>query len=150
MTSLRIVTIFLVAFAGCRAGENPEPARPELRSAQQQTPAASATAVPELTASTIDAAIASGSYTFLEFGGKSCKPCKQMQPILRDLRARYPKLTVGNIYMENSRDLLEKWKIQLIPTQVLLGPDKKEIMRHVGLWEMKDILAAFKKHHVAL
>ena len=59
-------------------------------------------------------------------------------------------LTIGNIYMENSRDLLNAWKIQLIPTQVLLDRDRKEITRHVGVWELKDILAEFKKRNITL
>jgi thioredoxin 1 len=106
--------------------------------------------IPEWNASTFNKSLNANGYTFIEFGGKSCKPCKQMQGILKELKAKHPALAIGNVYMENSRDLLNAWKVQLIPTQVILDRNRKEITRHVGLWELKDILAEFKKRNITL
>ena len=152
-----LMTIALLAAAACGSGDNAEtpkgdttPAaeRASLAGAPQGTP--SDIVIPEWNASTFDKALNANGYTFIEFGGKSCKPCKQMQGILKELKSKHPALAIGNVYMENSRDLLNAWKVQLIPTQVILDRNRKEITRHVGLWELKDILAEFKKRNITL
>jgi thioredoxin 1 len=107
---------------------------------QNQPAVKSEVSIPQITSQSMDDFLSRGGYVFLEFGGKSCVPCKEMQPILRRLQSEHADVRVGIIYNEDSPELLERWSIQLIPTQIVLGPDKKEITRHVGLWEYDEIM----------
>ncbi len=121
------------------------------REGQSQTGASApgdSVVIPVLTKDDFEAHLAQGGISFLEFGGKSCKPCREMQPILRRLKAEHPDIRVAQIYNEDAPELLEQWSIQLIPTQVVLGPDRREITRHVGLWEYDEILSELRSKGV--
>ncbi len=127
---------FVLILAGC--GKTQE---------SSATPAGS-TAVTELTTATFEKGIAGEGYVFLEVGGKSCAACKEMVPVLQKLKAAHPDLRVYQIYAENAPELVERFGIQLIPTQIVLGPDKKEVLRHVGKWELEEIRAELRKKQV--
>ena len=144
-TTLCLILIALLPLASCT--KNRDDAGKEEQSSSTQSPAKvnpDNIVIPQLTKDNFDAHISQGKFSFLEFGGKSCTPCKKMQPILRQLQATFPDVRVGLIYNEDSKELLEQWGIQLIPTQIVLGADKKEITRHVGLWEYDDLVTELK------
>jgi thiol-disulfide isomerase/thioredoxin len=73
--------------------------------------------------------------TFLELGADRCIPCKKMQPIMKEIAAAFPD-RVQVIFYDVWKDPApaEKYRIQLIPTQVFLDQKGKEIARHVGLF----------------
>jgi thioredoxin 1 len=87
--------------------------------------------------------------TFLELGADRCIPCKQMQPIMREIAAAFPD-RVQVIFYDVWKDPApaEKYGIRLIPTQVFLDQKGKEIARHVGLFPKEEILALLKKHGI--
>jgi thioredoxin 1 len=94
----------------------------------------------------LEQVLANGKYSLIEFGGKRCVPCKAMQPKLYNLSVTYrDKLNVFNVYMDEQPDLLRKYKIQLIPTQVLFNRQGVEVDRHVGLWDDDDMHQQLKK-----
>lgn len=137
-----LLTLPLFAlFASCSGREDGRPR-------DEHGNAAGRDSIRELTNESFAGRIASGGYHFVEFGGKRCIPCRQMQPILRDLARNHAPLRVSIVYMENSPELLEEWRIQLVPTQVVIGPGGKEITRHVGFWAYGDILAELKKRGI--
>ncbi len=117
--------------------------------AARDTASAIAQPLPEMTVASLDQALASGAPVLLEFGRLDCPTCKEMQAILLDVRKRYPTLFVGLVYVEHAEELLDAWKVQLLPTQILIGPDRKEIVRHVGLWEFSEIAAVLDANGVA-
>ena len=57
--------------------------------------------------------------TFIELGADRCIPCKQMQPIMKEIAAAFPD-RVQVIFYDVWKDSApaEKYGIQLIPTQV--------------------------------
>ena len=87
--------------------------------------------------------------TFMELGADRCIPCKQMQPIMKEIAAAFPD-RVQVIFYDVWKDSApaEKYGIQLIPTQVFVDQTGKEISRHVGLFPKEEIIELLKKHGV--
>ena len=102
--------------------------------------------VPHLNKKGVYDAIFSGKYTFLEFGGRTCIPCRRMQPILMDLHNRYGSvMNVYNVYLEDDPSIARDFRINLIPTQIIFDENGVEIGRHVGYWEQTALLAELQK-----
>jgi len=87
--------------------------------------------------------------TFLELGADRCIPCKQMQPIMKEVAAMFPD-RVQVIFYDVWKDPkpAEKYRVQLIPTQVFVDQHGREIARHVGLFPKEEILELLKKHGI--
>jgi thioredoxin 1 len=81
----------------------------------------------------IDNARQSGQPTIVEFGSDSCASCRQMKIVL-DAVARRAQGRVHVLVMDVVRDgsLLQPYRIQMIPTQVLFDAQGKEVWRHLG------------------
>lgn len=80
--------------------------------------------------------------TFVELGSVNCIPCKKMQPIMKSVEQRYGdqvKVVFHDVWKEDQKHYSKKYGIRLIPTQVFLGSDGKEIFRHEGFFPEKDI-----------
>lgn len=102
-----------------------------------------------LTTNRLDIDFSKYHVTFLELGADRCIPCKQMQPIMRDIAAMFPD-RVQVVFYDVWKDPrpAEKYRIQLIPTQVFLDRQGREIARHVGLFPKAEILELLKKHGI--
>ncbi len=87
--------------------------------------------------------------TFIELGADRCIPCKQMQPIMKEIAAEFAE-DVQVVFYDVWKDPApgRKYGIQLIPTQVFVDPKGNEIARHVGLFPKEEILELLKKHGV--
>ena len=84
----------------------------------------------------------------VDLGAKTCIPCKMMAPILEDLKTSLAgRLAVEfiDVSVAENRPLAAQYKIKLIPTQVFLAPDGKELWRHEGFLGREDILAKWKE-----
>jgi thioredoxin 1 len=91
-----------------------------------------------------------GKHSLIEFGGRNCIPCRQMQPVLAELNTTYGRtLNIYNVYMENGRNLFREYRIVLIPTQVIFDSSGREIGRHVGLWEKDEVVAELKRLRIS-
>lgn len=78
----------------------------------------------------------------LEVGSDQCIPCKQMQPILADLRNEHDgKLQVDFIDVAKDREAGERYKVEMIPTQIFFDAEGNELYRHVGFFGKKEIEA---------
>ena len=87
----------------------------------------------------------------IELGSKTCIPCQMMQPILEELRKEYKgQLEVPFWDVYEHPEKAKAYKIRVIPTQVFVGADGKELFRHEGFFAKADILAKFKEHGVVL
>jgi len=81
--------------------------------------------------------------TFIELGSVGCAPCNMMAPILDEIEKEY-KGRVNVIFYDIRSPLggpyAEKYRIQLIPTQVFLDKDGIEYYRHIGFFPKEEIV----------
>jgi thioredoxin 1 len=80
--------------------------------------------------------------TFIELGSVKCVPCRMMQPVMRAIEKNYGdqvKVVFYDVWKEDQQQYAQKYGIRLIPTQVFLDKDGKEIMRHEGFFPEKEI-----------
>jgi thioredoxin 1 len=80
--------------------------------------------------------------TFIELGSVKCIPCRMMQPVMKAVEEKYGdqiRVIFYDVWQDNQRPYAKKYGIRLIPTQVFLGEDGAEIMRHEGFFPEKDI-----------
>jgi len=84
--------------------------------------------------------------TFIELGADRCIPCKAMQPIMKEIAEEYAGKVQVVFYdvWKDSRPA-QKYRIQLIPTQVFIDQGGTEIFRHVGYFPKEEILSMFKE-----
>jgi thioredoxin 1 len=89
--------------------------------------------------SKVEAAKAKGMPVFVDVGRTSCKPCKMMVPVLDSLTKKYKgKMEVVFIHMDEEQAYARKLGVTMIPTQILLDKDGKEVSRHVGYIPLED------------
>lgn len=87
----------------------------------------------------------------LDLGADKCIPCKMMFPVLDEMSKSYKgKLAVEFIDVWKNPGAKDKYKIKVIPTQILYNSNGKEVFRHEGYFPKEDILAEFKKHGIRL
>ncbi|MCX6168161.1 MAG: thioredoxin family protein [Ignavibacteriales bacterium] len=80
--------------------------------------------------------------TFIELGSVNCIPCKQMQPVMKAIEAKFGervKVIFYDVWTEEQKPMAEKYGIKLIPTQVFLDEKGKEFFRHEGFYPEKEI-----------
>jgi len=77
---------------------------------------------------------------FIELGSVNCVPCKKMQPILKSIENKYKglvKVTFYDVWKDDAP--AKKFGIRVIPTQVFLDANGKELMRHEGFFPEEEI-----------
>lgn len=88
---------------------------------------------------------AEGKIVMPELGSVGCIPCEQMKPVMERLRTDYRgRLEV--IFVDVRRDPANarKYGATMIPTQVLLDRNGKEIHRHIGFYGYDEIVPLLK------
>lgn len=94
----------------------------------------------------LDAALASGTWLIVEFGGEHCIPCMHMQPVLQDLQAALgKKARVHNFWIQQHPDVARIHRIMVMPTQVVFNPKGEEVFRHMGYFPPDEFQATLKK-----
>ncbi len=87
----------------------------------------------------------------VDLGADKCVPCKMMAPILEELRTNCAgRLDVEFIDVWKNGDAGEKYGIRVIPTQIFISAEGKELFRHEGFFSKEDILAKWKEFGVEL
>ena len=85
-------------------------------------------------------------FTLLEFGSGTCAVCKQMEPVLEEIRQlKNPKVKVVflNIMHPENLSQMNYFGISAVPLQIVLNPEGKEIFRHYGFISSADLLSKF-------
>jgi thioredoxin 1 len=80
--------------------------------------------------------------TFIELGSVNCIPCKAMQKVMKAIEEKYGsqiKITFYDVWKEEQAHYAQDYNIRLIPTQVFLDVNGKELMRHEGYFPEKEI-----------
>ncbi len=99
----------------------------------------------------VEKGVSSGLPMLLELGSHKCPPCRQMIPILDELRAKYAaKFQIRCIDVRDNSAAASEYGVRKIPTQIFYDRNGKEVFRHVGFYSKKDILAAWIKLGVKL
>jgi len=89
---------------------------------------------------------ASGLPRLVDLGSTTCIPCKMMAPVLDDLGKEYAgRMQVEFINVNDNADAAKPYGIKLIPTQVFLDANGKEMWRHEGFISKQDILAKWQE-----
>jgi thioredoxin 1 len=82
----------------------------------------------------------------IDLGADKCIPCKKMAPLLVELRADYAGLVdVVFIDVWKDKDAGEPYHLRLIPTQVFLDREGKEVFRHEGFFPREEIEKIFQE-----
>ena len=101
--------------------------------------------LPSATDAAVKRALASGKPTVIDLGARQCIPCKKMAPILESLAGEYSgKASVLFIDVREDQAAAEKFRIQMIPTQIFFNAHGKEVKRHTGFIDKGDILKELK------
>ncbi len=91
-------------------------------------------------------ALKSDKPVVVDFGSNSCIPCRQMRPILQEIRKEYlGKAEVLVIDVYKYQGLAREYKIQMIPTLIFFDSNAKEVHRHQGFMSKKALLEQLKK-----
>lgn len=80
--------------------------------------------------------------TFIELGSVNCIPCKKMQPVMKAIEEKYGeqiKVIFYDVWKADQKKYAQIYGIRLIPTQVFLDKDGKEIFRHEGFFPEAEI-----------
>jgi len=97
--------------------------------------------LPSATDTSVRQSLSSGKPTVIDLGARTCIPCKKMAPILESLSSEYrSKASVLFIDVHENQAAAEKFRIQMIPTQVFFNAQGKEVKRHVGFMEKAEIV----------
>lgn len=101
--------------------------------------------LPSATSGAIQAALGSGRPSVVDFGARSCIPCKKMAPILEELN-RELKGKANVLFNDVWKDetLARQYRIQMIPTQIFFNAKGIEVKRHMGYMDKPDILKELK------
>ena len=81
-------------------------------------------------------------YTLLEFSSSGCSMCKQMEPVLEEIRnAKEKKINVVFLHIMKPENLplMKFYGISATPMQILLDKYGKEVFRHYGVISSNEI-----------
>jgi len=90
-------------------------------------------------------AINSNIPKLIDLGSDTCIPCKEMAPILEELKTEYARVfQVQFLDIRKDPPLADVYNIKLMPTQIFFDASGKELYRHEGFYSKEDILAKWK------
>jgi thioredoxin 1 len=78
--------------------------------------------------------------TFLELGSVGCKPCDAMRPVMDTVRRKHgDKVDVVFHDVRKDGSAAQKYRVFLIPTQVFLDSQGREVFRHEGFLALEKV-----------
>lgn len=76
--------------------------------------------------------IANGKTMMIEFGAESCRSCVVMGKLLYKVKQEHPTSNLFFVNIYNDKEAAKEYKIIMMPTQVYLDGNGKEVDRHIG------------------
>lgn len=117
----------------------------------KSAPAAVAEVAPASAAATSATETPAALPRLVDLGADKCIPCKQMAPILEDMKTAYAgQLEVEFIDVWKNPDAGGSYGIRIIPTQIFYDAQGQELFRHEGFYGKEDMLAKWKELGVDL
>ncbi len=92
----------------------------------------------------VQVALQAGKPTVAEFGANACASCREMKPVLEALRREHgARIAVVEVDLiaQRAGGYIQRYGIQLMPTQVFFDASGREIGRHLGTISGAEILA---------
>ena len=86
--------------------------------------------------------------TFVELGSVKCVPCREMQPVMAAIEKKYGgqvEVIFYDIWKADQEHYQQEYDVRIIPTQVFLDRDGREILRHEGFFPEAEIDAFLRK-----
>jgi len=86
-------------------------------------------------------ALKNGKPTVLDLGAGTCIPCKMMKPIFEELEKEYEgKANILLLEISGHRDIANKYKVRVIPTQIFFDKNGNQYWRHEGFLSKEEII----------
>ena len=82
----------------------------------------------------------------LKFGAVWCPGCLVMKPRWEDIEKENPWLQTEYYDFDSSKELIEDYKIQTLPTSIFLDKENKEFLRLEGEIKKEKILDAINEN----
>lgn len=94
----------------------------------------------------LNKALESGRPVLVDFGSNSCIPCRQLRPVLHEIRKEQAgKLEVLVIDIYKQQALASQYRIQVMPTLVFFDSTGKEVVRRQGFMPKTALMEELKK-----
>ncbi len=91
-------------------------------------------------------ALESGRPILVDFGSNSCIPCRQLRPILQEIKTEQAgKLEVLVIDIYKHQDLAGQYGIQVMPTLIFFDSTGREVIRRQGFMPKSALMEELKK-----
>ena len=88
---------------------------------------------------------------FIELGAESCEQCKNMRPVMDSIQKKYGnQILVKFIDVFKNSQEAEKYKIEVMPTQVFLDTNNTELHRHKGFYSEDSIHIFLQKNGLVI
>ena len=88
--------------------------------------------LPDLTARSFDAFLASSRIVFVDFWAPWCHPCRAMAPVIRSLAREYGDVAFGKVDTQTEKGLADRFTVRSIPTYILFR-DGRIVERFPGV-----------------
>lgn len=89
-----------------------------------------------------------GLVRMIDFGRQTCDECKRMAPILETLTREYQGragVVCLDLRVGENMEVARRFRIRLLPTQVFLDAEGKEVWRHEGFLDRDSIVKKFEE-----
>lgn len=101
--------------------------------------------LPSATATAVSQALSSGKPTLIDFGLRTCNVCKKMAPFLESLSGEYRgRANILFIDVRADQTTAQKFRVQMLPTQIFINAQGREVQRHTGFMDKAGIINGLK------
>lgn len=112
-----------------------EPSNPRTSGSEQARP-------PKQRSTTAAARPGQALPRFVDLGTTTCAPCRVMLGVMQELERQYPdSMIVEFVNVHENQVEAQRYGIQIIPTQIFLAPDGRELYRHTGVLRAQEVIA---------
>jgi hypothetical protein len=74
------------------------------------------------------------------FSRKLCPLCVESQQAVMAVQKQYPgRFVVRNFYLEEEGPLFRRYKVAIVPSQLLLDPSGKKVYQHEGVFKPEEL-----------
>ena len=95
----------------------------------------------QMTMEELNATITGSKTVLVDFGATWCPPCKQMEPVLKNLTANNKgKFTLLNVDGGRDQDILQAYKVTVLPVFIIFK-DGKQVWRKDGIATEEELAA---------
>lgn len=102
--------------------------------------------LPAASPAMVNQALASGKPTLIDFGLRTCAVCKKMAPYLESLSNEYRnQANILFVDVRSDQTTAQRFRVQMLPAQVFLNAQGKEVQRHTGFLDRQGIISGLKQ-----